>query len=114
MVHLFVNIIDPTVNTVLADLVESTNPGLVGQLLPAPVDTGIDGTGRDEWIWPLFTFRAGAAPLPVVVYGWWIDFVDPITAQRVLLAVQQFGTPFAFLAVNDPLPLNLGLGGTQC
>ena len=112
-VGIFVNDFVPTATSVLTDFVAATAAGLTPKPLPAATNAGLDPSGRDTWNFATANFTATGAGLPVVGFGYFVYFVDPVTGLPALLWFQRWDTAFAWFAAGQNYPLNLTFGGKQ-
>lgn len=113
-VHLFANSYTPNVLTVVGDFTESAAVGLGPIPLPAPINRGVDEGAKDVWEFPTVNWTATGLGLPAVVYGMWVDCLDPITAGTRVLWAQRFVSPVALVAAGDQVKFTLSLGFNQC
>lgn len=113
-VHLFTNDFVPDVNTRKTDFVETNAGGMGGQALPIPTNIGVDVTGCDIWLFPQMVYTATGPNLPAVLYGFWVDCTDPITALTTLLWCQRFENAQAAIAVGNTVKFVPSLGMAQC
>lgn len=112
-VRLFQNNFTPNRLTLWSDFVEATFPGYVPISVPAAIDQGITSVlMMDVWDFAKVTFSLSALPSQVV-YGYWIDFVNPLTHLRQSLWCKRFDSPFLFNAIGVSLPLTLTPGFRQ-
>jgi len=112
-VHLFTNPYTPDLTTTPASFTEAAFAGYAPIALPLAIDHGIDGSGDDDWYFNSIAWTASGGGLPETIYGYWIDYVNPVTSALSILWCQRFDTPFAFIHAGDTLPLILTIGGTQ-
>jgi hypothetical protein len=113
-VHLYNNDYTPSTSSILANFTETLVAGLSAKPLPTMQNLGIDASGNDVWISPQITFVATGVGLPDVIYGFWVDFTDPITAGTRVFYAQRFETPMAIIAAGNKVQFMLSLGGKQC
>ena len=114
MVRLFTNPYTPTNASVRASFIEATNSGLAGQPLLAPTNKGIDATNKDVWTFPQPTWTSDASFLPQVVYGFWVDAIDPLTGGLRVFWAQRFPVPWATWMAGQTLTFQLSFGFNQC
>lgn len=113
-IHLFQNDVTPDSTFTLASFVECIAGGMGNQPLSVPTDQGFDPSGRDIWYFPETIFTATGSNLPAVIYGYWVDFTDPITATTRVLWCRRFTTPQAILSAGNTIKFMLSFGGKQC
>ena len=106
-VHLFSNNLEILPTTTLANFVGVTNPGLTPQPTPVAINDGPNNVGQYVWRFAPITFTAAGGPYPLLVWGYWIDVVDPVTGLQALLWAQSFPTGVAFLRNGDSYTFNL-------
>lgn len=112
-VHLYTNNLAPVRETVLTDFTEAVAAGLEALATPAAVDVGINAAGVDVWTFSPLTWSAGGSGLPVVVYGYYVDWLNPITLQRQLWWAQKFDVPQALTGAGQTVSFTLSIGGDQ-
>lgn len=112
--RLFSNDYQPDVNTTRTNLLELVGAGYGPNSLGNPTNLGIDITGRDVWLFPEVVWTATGIGLPVIAYGYWIDFLDPLTGGTRILQVQKFFQPQAFIAAGNQIRFTPSWGGKQC
>lgn len=113
MVHLFQNSFTPDLNSVVADFTESTWAGYSALPTPPATDNGIDGGGRDIWVFDPLTFGPATGMPSEVVYGYWIDYLDPLTATVRLDSFQLFDIPIAISLAGQTVGFTLSWSGNQ-
>jgi len=79
-----------------------------------PTNLGTDVTGRNVWKFPETLWTATGVGLPIIAYGYWIDFVDPLVGGTRILQAQRFQAPIAWIAAGDKVRFSLSWGGKQC
>jgi hypothetical protein len=112
MCRLFANNFTPTPSSVWSDFVEASFPGYAALAMPSAVDDGLNAAPMDVWTFATLTFGPYAVPAGPV-YGYWIDFINPLTLARQSLWSQRFDVPFAWINSGDTLPLILTPGFAQ-
>jgi len=112
-IHLFDNNYTPTTSSVIGDFTEATAGGLAGIATPNATDQGVVPGGIDNWIFGNALWTASGAGLPVTIYGYWIDFVDPTTGNPHMLWAQRFDTPQVLTSAGQTIAFTLSLAGTQ-
>lgn len=111
-VRLWQNDYTPTRLTLWYDFVEATFAGYAPIPVSAAIDKGVTALMIDVWEFAKVKFVMTALP-PQVVYGYWIDFVNPLTSIRQSLWCKRFDAPFLFNAIGVSLPLTLTPGFRQ-
>lgn len=113
-VRLYSNDYWPVKESVRASFTELSGGGYVAKPTGIPVNLGTDVTGRNVWQFPETLWTATGAGLPVVAFGYWVDFIDPLTGGTRVLQAQRFNAPIAWLNVGDKVRFSLSWGGKQC
>lgn len=113
-VHLFQNDFVPTRSSTVASFVESTAGGMASQPLSTPASWGFDTDHREIWFFPQTIFTATGPGLPAALYGYWVDFTDPMTATKRVLWYQRFNNPRAAVAAGNTVKFVMSVGGKQC
>jgi hypothetical protein len=113
-VHLYANDYWPVPETVVASFVEFSGGGYVPKTPGIPVNLGIDVTRRNVWQFPETIWTATGSSGLVVAYGYWADFLDPLTGGIRILQAQRFQAPQVFLNAGDKIRFVLTWGGAQC
>lgn len=113
-VRLYANDYWPVKESVRASFTELFGGGYAAQSVGNPVNLGIDVTGRDVWQFPETVWTAINVGLPVVSFGYWVDFTDPLTGGTRVLQAQRFQAPIAWLQAGDKIRFSLSWGGKQC
>jgi hypothetical protein len=111
-VRLYGNDFNPTRLTLWHDFTEASFPGYAAIPVPAAIDQGITALMMDVWDFAKVTFTMSSTPAQVV-YGYWIDFSNPLTHLRQSLWCKRFDAPFLFNAAGVALPLTLTPGFRQ-
>lgn len=112
-VKLFTNNYTPLASSVLADFTEATFGGYVALATPTAADAGVIPGGLDNWIFGALTWTASGAGLPITIYGYWVQFDNPITLAPTLLWAQRFDTPQALIAAGNTISFVLSLADNQ-
>jgi hypothetical protein len=113
-VHLFQNPLTLGLATVLGDFIESNFVGYVPAELPAQTDEGIVPPGQDSRVYNMVSFSCtGGALLPQPVYGYWVQWLNPVSGLPELLWCELFGSPWSFTAAGQFLTFQLSLGASQ-
>ena len=112
MIRLFQNDYYPVQSSVWTDFVEVTMPGYMAMPIPSGTDRGINANNIDVWNFPPVTFGP-YTPSKQVVFGYWVDWTNPMTMARQSLWCQRFDAPFAFTLPGQTLPLILTRGLDQ-
>ena len=113
-VAIFINDIFPSRLSALGDFNPCLAAGLTRKPLPAVTPLGVDPSGRAQYQFATLNYTAGGPGLPVVGYGYYVSFDDPITGLPALAWCQRWDVPFAWINPGDNYPLNLSLGDSQC
>jgi hypothetical protein len=113
-IHLYANDYWPYPGTLLGDFVELVGAGYLPAVPGDPSNLGVDVTRRDVWLFPETVFTANPSGLPVLAYGYWLDFFDPLTAVTRVLWAQRFQAPQALLVAGQQIRFTLSFGGAQC
>jgi hypothetical protein len=113
-IHLFANDYRPAPNTVLGSFTELIGAGYAPLPTGNPVNLGVDVARRDVWQFPETIWTALGIGLPVVAYGYWVDFTDPLTGGTRVLWAQRFQSPQVMLHAGDVIKFALSWGGKQC
>ena len=113
-VHLFSNNYLPDFGTVLVSFVEMVGAGYTPLPTGNPINLGIDLLRRDVWQFPELTWTALGIGLPVAAYGYWVDFLAPITLATRVLWAQRFQSPQVMRLAGDTIKFALSWGGRQC
>ncbi len=111
-VRLFANNITPTGTTIWSDFLEANFNGYASVLVPAGIDQGLNFDQADIWSLNPAVFTMTVLPVQAV-YGYWIDWTNPLTGLRQSLWCQRFAAPFLFSAAGVSLPIILTPGFTQ-
>jgi hypothetical protein len=111
-VRLFKNNLFPAKTTVWTEFVENDFSGYAPIAIPAAADLGLDPANIDIWKFGQVIFTMTTLPMQVA-YGYWLDFVNPLTLVRQSLWVQRFDSPFLFNAPGCKLPITLTPGFRQ-
>lgn len=111
-VRLFRNNYFPTPETVWGDFLEANFPGYSPIVVPPAFDEGLTTDNIDVWRFSQVTFTMTATPQQVV-YGYWIDFTNPLILLRQSIWCQRFDSPFIFTGSGSALPLTLTPGFKQ-
>lgn len=112
-VHLFQNTYVPDHLAVVGDFVECTWPGYVALPLPAATDSGISLGGQDVRMFAPLAFGPSSTAAMQMVYGYWVDFVDPVTLVRTIWFAQKFDVPLGITAIGQIVQFILSLGCSQ-
>jgi hypothetical protein len=113
LVHLYMNVLTPTPATIVGDFVEATAGGLAGQFPGIPTQVPITPYGRSVWLWPRTVWTSTGPGLPQICYGYWLDYLDPLTSARRLGWCQRFQTAVGVFAAGQTVSFTLSLGGQQ-
>ena len=113
-VHLYANDYYPQFDSVVCSFVESVFGGYTSQDLGNPTNLGIDVTRRDVWIFPESSWIASGLGLPIISYGYWVDFDDPLTGGKRVLQAQRFFSPQTLFLAGQKIKFVLSWGGAQC
>lgn len=113
-IHLFGNDYTPGVNTVVSDFQEATAGGLAAIPLPMPTNKGIDGFGKDVWVFPSAAWTTTGPGLPAVVWGYWVDYFSPLSNQTRLLWAQRLVSPWGSWMAGQTLNFVPSCGFNQC
>jgi len=113
-VHLFENDYTPVLTSMVGDFVECSVGGMSVMPLPQATEQPLLASGPANWIFDLVTFTPSGVGLPGLVYGYWVDFLEPSTATTMLLWAQRFDSPQAIVTVADKVEFTPNLAGTQC
>jgi hypothetical protein len=113
-VHLFANDYQPDANTVLASFIELSGAGYLPKPTGNPTNLGVDLTRRDVWQFPDLIWTATGVGLPVIAYGYWVDFLDPLTGGTRVLWAQKFQAAQALWLAGQTIRFALSWGGKQC
>lgn len=111
-IRLFRNDLTPTHTTLWTDFLENSYAGYSALSLPTPVNQGLNPANLDVWRFPQINFRS-TGPAAQVTYGYWIDFVNPMTSVRQSLWCQRFPIPWAWTGPGQQLPIILTPGFAQ-
>lgn len=111
-VRLFKNNLTPTKDSIWTDFVEADFSGYLPIPVPSAVDQGLTPAHIDVWKFAKVTFVISALPQQVV-YGYWVDHLNPYTSLRRSLWCQRFDAPFLFSAPGVSLPVTLTPGFRQ-
>jgi len=111
-IRLFQNNIYPTKNNVWSDFQECDFAGYVAIPVPAANDQGLTPLFIDIWRFAKVNFVMSALPTQIC-YGWWVDWVNPLSSLRQSLWCQRFDSPFLFSAPGTTLPITLTPGFSQ-
>jgi hypothetical protein len=112
-VRLYQNNYVPVAGTLNSDFVECTWPGYAGQPTPAAVDQGINGLGQDVWQFGPTTFGPATGTPSQVVYGYWVEFVDPVSHAKRVWFAQQFDVPFGVTAAGQTVGFTMTWSDNQ-
>lgn len=110
--RLFQNNYYPTKQTLFTDLIEATFTGYSPGIPTSAVDEGLSALFIDLWKFGPITFTMSAGP-PQAIFGYWLDFINPLTLLRQLIWVKRFDTPFLFSGPGVSLPVILYPGFSQ-
>lgn len=113
-VHLFENDYTPTPASTLVDFVECSAGGLGVMPTPPATEQLVGLTGPSNWIFDAVTFTATGTGLPTMIFGYYVDFADPIDVTRRILWCQRFDSPQAAVNAGDEITFIPNLGSTQC
>jgi hypothetical protein len=111
-IRLFSNNYFPTQSSTWSDFVEASFSGYSAIPMPSVLNEGLNPNELDVWDFAQVQFVMTAAPSQVV-YGYWIDFIDPNTLLRCSLWCQRFDSPFVFYGAGAKLPVILTPGFSQ-
>jgi hypothetical protein len=113
-VHLYATPTDLSPTTTVASFSECVFGGYLPQYPGTPTPLGPDAFGRVVWAWPTTVWTANGALLPASAYGFWTDYLDPISNTTRILWCQQFQSPQAVWQAGQTIKVQLTLGGKQC
>jgi hypothetical protein len=111
-IRLFQNNFTPVVTSTWSSFVESTIVGYASLPFPAGVDIGLNPSGVDVWQFSAVTFGP-FSPSSQIIYGYWIDWINPLTALRQMLWCHLFDSPFAWVFPGQTMPIVLTPGLNQ-
>jgi hypothetical protein len=114
LVHLYTNNYVPIAGTVLASFTEATFGGYSSMGLGIPTQLPVSPDGRAAWVWPQSIWTANGVNLPTIVYGYWVDFLDPLTAGRRVGWAQRFQSAQGLWALGQTIRFTLSFGAKQC
>lgn len=87
--------------TLLADLTIADFSGYAEENPGAPVVTWDAGTNQAVITFPQVTFTHNGGGVANDVYGWWIEFTDPITSSVVIAMGGNFDSPLTIDSDGD-------------
>jgi hypothetical protein len=112
LVRLFANNLYPTQASVWTDFEEASFAGYAPQPFSTAIDQGLNPDAVDVWRFAAVAWTLTALPTQVV-YGYWIDWINPVTSLRQSLWCQRFDSPYLFDLPSRTLTLVATPGFSQ-
>lgn len=113
-VHLYANAYSPVAASVPASFTDPVFGGYSPLTPLGPTALPTTPGGRVIWQWPQSVWTATGPGLPVICWGFWTSFTDPISLATRVGWAQRFQSPQGLWLAGQTIKLALSLGGKQC
>lgn len=105
-IKLFKNDVTPTIDTVDTDLTEADFVGYSYKYPNSVPNTAGDGYPEEVFNAAVFQFTGGSGDPSQVVYGWWIEWYNGTSPNKVHYA-ERFASPITMAAGSPEIAINL-------